>query len=182
MNKVYAWHFIQPSKLAKYDNRPIERQKTLTCEPDRIKLCEYGLHASIKPLDALSFVDWNDAIICRVKLSGRIIHGDHKLVASERKVLWWAPVDKTLHEFACWCAEQTLYIFERDYTNDKRPRNAIEAKKLWLAGKITENELDAAKDAAWAAAWDAARDAARDAQNKQLEVMLMALKPERRAK
>jgi hypothetical protein len=66
---------------------------------------------------------------------------------------------------------------------DERSWAAVEAKRRWLAGEISDDELaaaraaawDAAKDAAWdaasaaawdaasAAAWDAAKDAAWDA-------------------
>ena len=88
--------------------------------------------------------------------------------------------EKLLHELACQFAEYSLHIFEKKYPDDKRPRLAIEAKRAWIKGEISDEELsiarDAAGDAAWAAraaaraaraaagyaAW-AARDAARDA-------------------
>ncbi|QQR29474.1 hypothetical protein I5Q82_15740 [Acutalibacter muris] len=80
--------------------------------------------------------------------------------------------EQKLHEFACRCAEEALKLVE-----DPDPRSvaAIEAKRKWLKGEISDEELDAAwaaardaaRDAARAAAWDvawaAARDAARDA-------------------
>ena len=89
-----------------------------------------------------------------------------------------------LHEFACRCAE---YVLSFVASPDPRSIAAIEAKRKWLRGEITDAELDsardaamyaaryavlaAARDAAWAAAraaardaaWDVARDAARDA-------------------
>ena len=85
-----------------------------------------------------------------------------------------------LHEFACRCAEYALSFVE---SPDPRSIAAIEAKRKWLRGKITDAELhaarasaldavssaamDAAMDAArvpaWAAAWAAARAAAMDA-------------------
>ena len=76
--------------------------------------------------------------------------------------------ENDLHELACQFAEHVLPIFETEYSDDKRPRLAIEAKRKWLQGEITTNELKAARDAAWAA-WDApwaaawAARAARDA-------------------
>ncbi len=89
-------------------------------------------------------------------------------VSAEDKI--WA-VTKTeiieeekLHEFACRCAEDVLKLVK-----DPDPRSvaAIEAKRKWLKGEITDEELDAARDAAWAAArdaaWAAAWAAARDA-------------------
>lgn len=61
--------------------------------------------------------------------------------------------ERTLHEFACICAERALTLAE---VKDERCRNAIKAKRAWLRGEISDDELDAA----WAAAWDAARAAA----------------------
>ena len=88
-----------------------------------------------------------------------------------------------LHEFACRCAEYALSFVE---SPDPRSIAAIEAKRKWLRGEITDAELAAARvaariaaqdvawviarvmaqDAAWAAArnivWSAANDAALD--------------------
>ena len=171
---ILAWHFIQPNKKECFEpHRDILVGKTLTCDKDKLELCKYGLHASVKPLDALSYLQWDNAIICRVKLTGKILEQANKLCAEKRTVLWMAQVDKTLHEFACWCAEQTLYFFEKDYPKDKRPRLAIKAKRDFLAGKITAKELSAASSAAESAAWSTAESA----QNKQLDIMLKALNP-----
>ena len=65
-----------------------------------------------------------------------------------------APV---LHEFGCWCAEQALALIDNP---DPRSVAAIAAKRAWLQGEITDEQLAAARAAARAAAWDAARDAA----------------------
>ena len=76
---------------------------------------------------------------------------------------------RTLHEFACICAERALTLAG---VTDERCWNAIKAKRAWLRGEIRDDELDAAwaaaraaaSAAAWAAAsaaaWDAARAAA----------------------
>ena len=94
-----------------------------------------------------------------------------------------------LHEFACRCAEYALSFVA---SPDPRSIAAIEAKRKWLRGEITDAELyaawyaaryaawDAAQDAAWyaaryaalAAAWYAARDAARvDARDHEVEIL-----------
>ena len=77
--------------------------------------------------------------------------------------------ENDLHEIACKFAESVLHIYEEQYPNDQRPLQAIEAKRKFIKGLITRDELDAARDeldaardAARAAAW-AARYAARDA-------------------
>ena len=73
-----------------------------------------------------------------------------KLWAVLREEFIDAPV---LHEYACRCAEYAL-TFVRE--PDSRSIAAIEAKRKWLRGEISNDDLTAAR----AAAWDAARDAA----------------------
>ena len=84
-----------------------------------------------------------------------------KLWSVLRKEFIDAPI---LHEFACRCAEYALSFVDNP---DPRSIAAIEAKRKWLRGEITDKELDdaraAALDAARAAEWDAARAAARAA-------------------
>ena len=63
-----------------------------------------------------------------------------------------------LHEFACRCAEYALSFVE---SPDPRSTAAIEAKRKWLRGEITDAELAAARVAARIAALAAARVAAR---------------------
>ena len=58
-----------------------------------------------------------------------------------------------LHEFACRCAEWAL---SKVVHPDSRSIAAIQAKRDWLDGKITDRDLEAAKDSAWAAVWDSA--------------------------
>ena len=86
-----------------------------------------------------------------------VSNGD-KLWAVLREEFIDAPV---LHEYACRCAEYAL-TFVRE--PDSRSIAAIEAKRKWLRGEISNDDLTAACDAAWAA-WDAAWDAAGDAAN-----------------
>ena len=57
---------------------------------------------------------------------------------------------------AIQCAERVLFIWEEKYPNDKRPRQAIEAAKVYLADPTKENADTAASaaDAASAASAD----------------------------
>ena len=78
---------------------------------------------------------------------------------------------RELHLYACFCAEQVLHLFEEEYPDDKRPREAIEAKRLWLDGKISDDALDSAS------AWDSASPAASaSASARALENQLVELK------
>ena len=58
--------------------------------------------------------------------------------------------DEILHEFACRCAEYALSFVENP---DPRSVAAIEAKRKWVRGEISDDELAAARAAAWDAAW-----------------------------
>jgi len=76
--------------------------------------------------------------------------------------------ERVLHEFACKCAESALRRERRQGRElDVRILNAIRVKRLWLDGKVTDEDLSAAESAAelaaWSAAWSAAESAARSA-------------------
>jgi hypothetical protein len=66
--------------------------------------------------------------------------------------------EKTLHRFGCWSVRQIWNLLK-----DERSRKAIEIKELWIEGKATDEELDAAREAAREAARAAAGDAAGEA-------------------
>jgi hypothetical protein len=172
-----AWHFVQNDRTLRYSGEKIRKGGVYRAEGP-LELCHNGMHASVNPLDALRYAP--GSIICRVEMRGEIIKGDDKLVARERKILWWADADRTLHEFAIWCAERALKAAN---VTDDRCWNALKVKRRWLDGGATDAELDtawaAARAAAWAAAraaaWAAARDAEREAQSRELTRMLNAL-------
>ena len=64
-------------------------------------------------------------------------------------------------EWAIWCAERVIKIYEDKHPDDSRPRAAIKAAKAWLKNP-TEGTRRAAADA-YAAAAAYAADAAADA-------------------
>ena len=181
---MLAWHFLREDKKLNYPPHTlVEAGETYTAEGD-LKLCANGMHASVRAIDALKYAP--GAIVCRVELSGGMLEDTDKLCSRHRKVLWMADATNTLHEFACWCAEQAL-LKEREAGREPDARSwaAVEAKRKWLKGEITDEELYAAQYAAWdatrSAAWSAAESAAwsatRSAQNEQLEKMLGRLEP-----
>ena len=82
------------------------------------------------------------------------IDAEDRLWLILREELIDAPI---LHEFACRCAERAL---SRNAKPDERSVAAIEAKRKWMRGEISDKELDAASDdAAWSATGSAARAA-----------------------
>jgi len=60
-----------------------------------------------------------------------------------------------LHSIACDFAQAVSHL-----NQDPRVQAAIDAKRKWIVGQISDEELEAARAAAWAATWEAARAAA----------------------
>ena len=125
--------------------------------------CERGYHIC-RPDD---LVYWLDETIYEVEYEGKIVEDDNKCVVRRarllRRVETWT--ERTARLFAADCAEHILHIFETEYPDDDRPRNAIQAARDYANGLITESELEemwyaswyasAAEYAAASAAWSA---------------------------
>ena len=151
---MLAWHFLPEDKRLGYgDGRLVEVGETLECEGEPV-LCNNGMHGSVRLIDALRYA--SGPIVCRVKIEGDVIEGDDKLCGRRRTVLWMLDATRILHEFACACAEDALALVAQP---DARSVEAIKAKRAWLRGEITDEELDSTRDAAWDAALAASRDA-----------------------
>jgi hypothetical protein len=189
-----AWHFLPDDGRMRHGKRMAIKAGTTYRVKPPLSMCEHGLHASIRPLDALSYAP--GSLICRVELGGEILTQTDKVCAQTRKVLWMADATNVLHEFSAWSAEWILDNLEgKGYKIDPRSRAAITAKRAWLRGEISNAQLAAAGAAAWGAAWDAwdawaaraaawaagaaawgaAWDAAWAVPNSRLEEMLMEL-------
>ena len=140
-------------------------------------LCASGWHG-MREKDVLAHLPSTlGAQLWVVEVKGKIVHGDDKFAASQMRLIECIGTtdESNLRLFACDVAEDALDIFEDEYPNDTRPRNAIEVSRRFANGDATRRELtaagdaaraaarDAAGDAAWAAAGDAAWAAARDA-------------------
>ena len=161
---ILAWHFLRDDRTLQFEHNKRENVKVRVGQTLRYKgelsLCHRGLHASVRLIDALKYAP--GATICRVECGGEILRGDDKICAETRKVLWWIDGTRLLHEFACDVAESAL---AKAKNRDPRSVAAIKAKRDWLAGKITDEELEAARSAARSAALSAesAESAARSA-------------------
>lgn len=178
---MLGWHFLTEDRRIQHSRtKKFIEAGSVTEVRGPLKLCERGLHASERAIDALQFAP--GPIVCRVELSDEILRGDDKACATKRRVLWMADATRTLHEFGLWCVEGALNS-ERSAGRepDERSWAALSVKRRWLDGSATNEELAAARDAACAAAGDAAcaaaRDAAWDAQNRELTRRFMLLAP-----
>jgi hypothetical protein len=175
---MLAWYFSGPDRTLRYkDKRKIRIGDTHKVKPP-IKMCKNGLHASERVLDALSYaLNVRDLVLYRVKLSGEIIKGEDKAVASERTYLASVSADKILREFARrqaliniekikpHCSQENYEVILKWLTTgDKKYRSAAESAARFAAWSAARSAAwSAAESAAWSAVWSAAESAARSA-------------------
>ena len=160
---MLAWHWINEQRTLR-DGRPMIIGETVTHDGP-LELCESGLHASERLIDALEYAP--GPIICRVECGGEIVRGDDKIVCRERRVIAAYDATAELRAFARRCALDVAHLWNMPVIVRKYLETGDESKRAaaWDAA------WDAAGDATWGAAWDAAgaaagaaaRDAAWDA-------------------
>ena len=164
---ILAWHFLRaPSTYA----------NSLPWSPEvkhigPLVLCKSGLHASERAIDSLRYAP--GPIVCRVECSGKIIHGDDKLVCRERRVLWQADATDVLRLFARQCALDVAHRWAmpatvRAYleTGDESKRIAAESaaqSAAWSAAQSAACAAQSAACATWSAAQSAAQSTAQSA-------------------
>src|SRR5690348_4555471 len=110
MSALLGWHFSAANKRLGYgDGRLIRPGETLKVTGDP-ELCIHGLHASTRLIDALRYAP--GPYLWRVKLSGVIVRGDDKVVATERTALWGFDAADMLREFARKCALDVVHLWD----------------------------------------------------------------------
>lgn len=148
---VLAWHFLCWDYQTAYGRRrknPLKVGDVMRTRRTPI-LCEQGLHASRRMLDALHHAP--GPILCRVKVGGEIVEDHTKMAGQTRRILAMADVSQLLHEFACAVAEETLRAYG---VTDEKAWEAIAIKRRWLQGEGTDSDLMAAHHAAMGALRD----------------------------
>jgi len=128
-----------------------------------VSLCNKGFHCSELILDAMKYV--SPGVIAEVEVRGKSDIQEDKQAWSEMRLIktWdWTKEDSVA--LAIYSSELVIKNFEKEYPDDKRPREAIKAAKKWLKNPTEENESAAwSARSAWSAAWSAAKSAARSA-------------------
>ena len=113
-------------------------------------LCNNGYHLT----DTEHLLDWLDSSVYEAEPSTELLGGDDKIVCRSvrllRKMNWDDRIERL---FACSCADRVLYLYEREFPNDPRPRNAIKVARLYVYGKATKEELNVEWAAVKAAAY-----------------------------
>jgi hypothetical protein len=154
-----AFYFAANDKKLRFgDNRKISVGTThkVDCNPI---LCECGLHASKRLIDALKYSPGHWLYL--VELSGEIVEGGDKVAATARKYLARFNAEKLLREFA---RKQALINIDKvkPYCSDSEYLLILD----WLTTGAKELRVaawSAAVSAANAAAWSAAVSASRPA-------------------
>lgn len=142
------WHFAAEDRRLGYgDGREIMAGQTLTVH-DQPVMCQHGLHASRRAIDALDYAP--GPVACLVTLGGEVLHDTDKSAGQERTALWVFDSSRLLREFACDVAETGL-LNERTAGREPDPRTfaAIEVTRRFMRGEATEGERAAASAAAW---------------------------------
>ena len=127
----------------------------------KLDMCRLGLHACKEPYDAFSYVQGE--ILALVECRGEHLTDKNKECWREQRVIKafkWTKRDSL--KLAIFSAELVLGNFEKDYPEDKRPREAIEAAKkvLFKDTKKNRSVAELAAGSAWSVAEVAAELAA----------------------
>lgn len=111
--------------------------------------CRNGYHLC----RAQDLLNWLGPAIFEVECRGERTDHEDKIVVREarllRKIVAWN--HRSARLFACDCAEHTLYLYEKRYPNDGRPRRAIEITRQYALGEATHHQLVIDRSAAWSA-------------------------------
>ena len=140
MKPITAYHFLALGGRMRHPvNGHTHVVAGLALHEDEIQLCVRGLHASIKPIDALQYAP--GPCLTLVECSGKIVKDIDKIVCTDRKVIA-GPVDVTdiIVRFAQWCA-----------TRAKAAAAAYAANAAYAVGTVADANADAADAAAYAA-------------------------------
>jgi len=136
-----------------------------------LEMCNRGYHCSKEIYQAFSYVQ--GPILAEVECKGKHEPGNDKEVWETMKIVRafkWQKKDSVA--LAIYSAELCIDNFEKEYPEDERPREAIEAAKKWLKNPTKQNmsAAESAGSAAWSArsaagsagyaAWSAAESAA----------------------
>ncbi len=155
-----GWHFVG-DRLR--DGRPIPADGDVLRHDGPVVICESGLHASERIIDALRFAPGNT--ICRVEMRDVVASQDDKFVARERVILWRVDGEDVLREFARTVALELLHEWATDDTPDidtvveylLTGDTSLRSAAHWAAHSAA---YSAVRSAAYSAAHSAVRSAA----------------------
>ena len=105
-------------------------------------MCESGFHASKNVIDAMRYIDAE--MVAQVEVRGNsLVQGDKQCWSEMRILRAWEWTKEDSVALAVYAAELVIGEYEKRYPDDKRPRQAIEAAKMWLKSLTGENRAAA---------------------------------------
>ena len=157
---ILAWYFSGTDKRLRYDDGreiAIGIRHTVKGKPD---LCNHGLHASVRLIDALGYAP--GPVLWRVRISGTIKQGEDKICGTVRTYLaGGVDISDILRAFARRVALDVAHLWDmpeivRKYleTGDKNIRSVASDAASDAARAAAGAAAWAAAGAAWAAAWE----------------------------
>ena len=162
-NATHFYFSSHDERLSYGDDRGIAVGVTHTVDVEPV-LCESGLHASKRVIDALGYAP--GTILWGVTLGGVVVDGGDKSVATERTYVWRLDCENLLREAARLFALEVIDLLDapdvvRKYleTGDESLKAAAYAGAS-TAAKAGRRNVSNAADAATAATWAAASSAA----------------------
>lgn len=160
MKNIKKYKFLETGLKSQGGDVSWKKGKWLKYEGD-LSMCGAGFHCFQTIWQAFSFVQ--GPLLALVEVDGKSIVEDEKEVWSEMRVIrTWRWTKKDSVALAVYAAGLVLGNYEKEYPNDKRPRNAINAAKKWLRTgsrsglSAAESAASAAASAAESPAWSAA--------------------------
>lgn len=170
---VVTWHFCSDDRRLGYGDGREVRRGAVHAVSGTPKLCEFGLHGSLRAIDALAYAP--GTIVSRCEHRGIILIGPDKLVSTEREYIAVADATSVLLEFTEWCVG-TLAAHAAHFA---RAARAIYAAHVaaHVAARFAAHVAahSAAHVLAHSAAHSAAHVAEQDRQNEWLEARLLDL-------
>ena len=103
-----AYHFVG-EKLRNGETIPPDGE-WLKVDADKLNMCEYGLHFSEHPLDALNYAP--GFTCCLIEYGGTVLRQGDKGCASERLIVARVDAKALCLQFARDCASDVLHLWK----------------------------------------------------------------------
>lgn len=85
-------------------------------------------------------MDWTEEVKSKAKRRNQILFSKDSDFLSELRFLIEQESHRTLVLWALELSEEAVNVLEKKYTDETRPREALEASRLWAEGKIKMRE------------------------------------------
>ncbi len=148
---IRAYHFIGP-RLRNGEPIPPDGE-WLSVDAAKLKMCQFGLHASEHPLDALGYAP--GFTLCLVDLDGEVLRESDKLCAEKRRIIARFDARELVLKFARDCASDVLHLWDAPQVVKDFLATGENAQKAAYAANAALSAyayVCAAHDAAYAAA------------------------------